>query len=258
MQSERRWTRHVSAAVAEDEMQVGEINRLLAWGVHLFTAMGLVLALLALEAIDQQRWTAAMLWLLVALVIDGIDGTLARAANVSEVLPRIDGEALDLIIDYLNYVLVPVMLMWRSGALPAGWELPLSALILLSSVYVFVRRDMKTQDGYFRGFPALWNVVALYLFFLGPAPGVTSAVILALAAASFAPVHFVHPFRVSDYGRTLPAISALWAIATLGILFTGTGNPAGLALLAISLASGAVLGALGLLRSLRGLPGQRT
>ena len=232
-------------ATAREE---GRGSRLLAWSVHLFTAGGLVLALLALEAVHRQRWTEAMLWLLVALAIDGIDGTLARAARVKIVLPRIDGDALDLIIDYLNYVLIPALLMWRAGLFAPGWELPLSAIILLSSAYNFVRRDMKTDDGYFRGFPALWNLVALYLFFLAPSPGTVSVVVLALVAATFAPVHFVHPFRVTDYGRWLLALSALWAIATAGLLMIGP-RPA---LLAISLATGAVLVALGLLRSLRG------
>ena len=230
-------------------------SRLLAWSVHLFTASGLVLALLALQAVHQQRWVDAMLWLLVALAIDGIDGTLARRARVKSVLPRIDGDALDLIIDYLNYVLIPTLLMWRSGLLLPGWELPLCAIILLSSAYNFVRRDMKTDDGYFRGFPALWNLVALYLFFLVPAPAVVAAVILLLAIATFAPVHFVHPFRVSDYGRWLLALSGIWAIATAGLLLAGPGASLEPALLAISLATGAMLVAAGLWRSLRGRRG---
>ncbi|HUE71114.1 MAG TPA: CDP-alcohol phosphatidyltransferase family protein [Pirellulaceae bacterium] len=230
----------------------GRAGRLLAWSAHLFTASGLVLALLALEAIHHQRWTEAMLWLLLALAIDGIDGTLARAARVQLLLPRIDGEALDLIIDYLNYVLIPTLLMWRSQVLPPGWELEIAALILLSSLYVFVRRDMKTHDGYFRGFPALWNIVALYLFYLRPEPAAAAAVILLLCASSFAPVHFVHPFRVLDYGRWLLALSALWAIATAGLLLTGSMEALGSALLAISLSTAAALVGLGLLRSFRG------
>lgn len=223
-----------------------------AWSVHAFTSAGGVLALLALDAIHHERWTLAILWLLLALAIDGVDGTLARAAHTKTVLPRIDGEALDLIIDYLNYVFIPALLMWRAGVLPQGWGLELSALILLSSLYVFVRRDMKTDDGYFRGFPAVWNVVALYLFLLRPEPAVTASAILLLCAASFAPVHFVHPFRVTDYRPLLLGLSAAWAVATLGLLVTGGSGSAGTAMLIVSLATAAGLVALGLLRSVRG------
>ena len=244
--------------VTDDRGPAGEASpgrKAFAWSVHAFTAAGVVLALLALDAIQQERWTLAMLWLLLALAIDGVDGTLARAAHTKTVLPRIDGEALDLVIDYLNYVLIPALLLWRAGVLPHGWELELSALILLSSLYVFVRRDMKTDDGYFRGFPGVWNVVALYLFLLRPEPAITAAAILLLSAASFAPVHFVHPFRVTDHRPLLLALSAAWAVATLGLLVTGGSGSAGAALLAVSLATAAALVALGLLRSLRGSQG---
>ena len=124
-----------------------------AWGVHLFTSLGVVLGLLALVAIERGEPREALLWLLLALLVDGVDGTLARAAKVQERLPRIDGAALDLIIDYLNYVFIPVLLIWHGRYLPDQLALPLSAAILVSSLYVFARRDMKTDDGYFRGFP---------------------------------------------------------------------------------------------------------
>ncbi|HEY0163891.1 MAG TPA: CDP-alcohol phosphatidyltransferase family protein, partial [Sphingomicrobium sp.] len=133
-----------------------------AWLVHAFTATGALLALLALMAVEERDWTMALVWLAVALFVDGIDGSLARWARVKEKAPRIDGDTLDLVIDYLSYVFVPTLFMWRSGMLPEPLIVPLAALIQLSSLYVFARRDMKTDDGYFRGFPALWNVLALY------------------------------------------------------------------------------------------------
>ena len=139
---------------------------LLAWLVHLLTASGALLALLALWAIEEENWRLALLWLLAALAVDGIDGTLARAMRVKDLLPRVDGATLDLVVDYLTYVFVPTMLIWRAGLVPPALALLLAAGILISALYVFARTDMKTQDGYFRGFPALWNVVALYLFVL--------------------------------------------------------------------------------------------
>jgi phosphatidylcholine synthase len=144
------------------------LRKVAAWSVHAFSATGAILALLALIAIDGHRWTEAMLWLLAALAVDGIDGTFARAARVKELAPRIDGDVLDLVIDYLNYVFVPTVFLLESELLKGPLALPLAGLIQLSSLYVFARRDMKTEDGYFRGFPALWNIIALYLFAAAP------------------------------------------------------------------------------------------
>ncbi|HEU4705541.1 MAG TPA: hypothetical protein VFS45_07565, partial [Sphingomicrobium sp.] len=107
-------------------------------------------------------------------------------------------------------------------------------------------------DGYFRGFPALWSVVAFYLFVLQPGPGIGAAVVLLLVAMTFAPIHFVHPFRVRDYGRWLPAIAIVWTVATCALLWPGWSGPARTAIAAVSVATAAVLLAMGLLRSLRG------
>lgn len=227
-------------------------EKLLAWGVHLFTASGVVLALLALDAIVRGEWREALLWLFVALAVDGVDGSMARAVRIKERVPRIDGDVLDLVIDYLGYVLLPALLIWRADFLPPPLAFPLAALILLSALYNFARRDMKTDDGYFRGFPALWNIVAFYFVVAPPDPAVAAGVVVALAALTFAPVHFVHPFRVTDYGRWLPALALLWAVSTVALLLPGLAADLHRALLAISLAAAAALLALGLLRTLRG------
>lgn len=223
-----------------------------AWLVHSLTASGVVLAFLALDAIGRGEWRLALLWLLAALAIDGIDGSLARLAHVKTVVPRIDGEAFDLIVDYLNYVFVPVVFIVRAGLVPAPLALPLAAAILLSSVYVFVRRDMKTEDNYFRGFPALWNVVALYLFAAQPGPVAGAAVAIVFSILSFAPILFVHPFRVRDWQPWLKLAALLWAAATLALVWPGWSEGATRAWLAASLALAAILLALGLVRSLRG------
>ena len=225
-----------------------------AWSVHLFTAGGVVLALLALEATYQGEWGLALLWLLAALAVDGVDGTLARLARVKDVVPRIDGAAFDLIVDYLNYVFVPAVFIARAGLVPEPLALPLAAAILLSSVYVFVRKDMKTEDNYFRGFPALWNVVALYLYAAQPGPGAGAGVVIVLAILSFAPIRFVHPFRVADWQPWLKLVALVWAAATLALLWPGWTPAAGRLWLAASLAMAAIMVALGLVRSLRGDP----
>ena len=223
----------------------------LAWGVHLFTAMGAVLALLALLAIERGQPEMALLWLFVALAIDGVDGMLARAANVRERVPRIDGDALDLVIDYLTYVLVPIWFMLRGGYLPDALALPLGAAILVSSLYVFARRDMKTDDGYFRGFPALWNIIALYLFLLRPTPPANAAVIIGFVLMTFAPVHVIHPFRARDYAPMPPVLAIVWSAATAALLLP-LDELLRSVLMGVSLGSAGVLIGLGLLRTVRG------
>jgi phosphatidylcholine synthase len=220
-----------------------------AWLVHLFTASGVVLAWLALDATDRGEWRLALLWLLAALAVDGVDGSLARLARVKELAPRIDGEAFDLIVDYLNYVLVPALFIVRAGLVPPALALPLAAAILLSSVYVFVRRDMKTEDNYFRGFPALWNVVALYLFAAQPGPAAGAVAVIVFAILSFAPIRFVHPFRVTDHQPWLRILALLWAVATLALLWPGWSPGLAQAWLIVSLVLSAMLIGIGLARS---------
>ena len=227
------------------------IRRAAAWAVHAFTASGAILALLALFAIHGHRWTEAMLWLLAALVVDGVDGSFARAAHVKTLASRIDGDILDLVIDYLNYVFVPTIFILEARLLPAELALPLAGAIQLSSLYVFARRDMKTEDSYFRGFPALWNIVALYLFAAGVSWGVGAAVVAAFVLLSFAPIHFVHPFRVRDYGLWLPLLACLWAGATIGLL-VDLGPALRPILLGLSSIAGLAIIAMGLLRTMRG------
>jgi phosphatidylcholine synthase len=223
-----------------------------AWLVHLFTASGVVIAFVALEATWRGDFRLALLWLLAALAVDGVDGTLARWARVKEHVPRVDGEAFDLIVDYLNYVFVPAVFICKAGLVPQSLALALAAAILLSSVYVFVRRDMKTADNYFRGFPALWNVVALYLFVARPGEAAGAVAVTVLAVMSFAPIRFVHPFRVRDHQPLLLVCAVLWTVATLALLWPGWSPGTARLWLWASYASAAILLGLCLLRTLRG------
>jgi phosphatidylcholine synthase len=233
------------------ERSPGE-SRALAWGVHLLTASGVILALLALDAVERGNETAALAWLGAALLVDGVDGTLARAAKVRERIPNVDGDAFDLVVDYLTYVFVPALLIWRGDYLPPAVALPIVAAILVSALYVFARRDMKTDDGYFRGFPALWNVAALYFVVASPSQSVAAAVTVILIVMTFAPIHVVHPFRVREYGVTLPAVAIGWAAFTAPLLISTLGIFAKAFLLIMSLAAAAALVVMGLIRTARG------
>jgi phosphatidylcholine synthase len=190
-----------------------------AFAVHIFTAAGAALGFAALLAAFERRWTL-MFWCLgAALFIDGIDGTFARKYRVAEVLPRWSGDVLDLVVDFVTYVFVPAYAIAASGLLPPLLALPAGVLIVVTSALYFADRDMKTEDNYFRGFPALWNAAAFYLFVLKPAPWVTAATIVVLAVLTFVPFKFLHPFRVKRLRALTLAALVLWGVLGAAALF---------------------------------------
>lgn len=198
-------------------------RRAAAWAVHAFTTSGVVLGFLAMLAVFEGDVRKAFLWLGLALLVDGVDGTLARRVRVREWTPQVDGATLDNVIDFFNYVAVPALMVWWFGLVPAGWETPAAAAMLAVSCYTFANSDMKTQDLWFSGFPALWNLVVLYVFILELAPWTTLALIAACCLLTFAPFKYVHPLRVRAWrGVTVP-MTALWSVMTLLLVL---GDPA--------------------------------
>jgi phosphatidylcholine synthase len=186
-----------------------------AFAVHVFTACGGACALLALIAAVNTEYPTMFVWLGIALCIDGVDGTFARRLQVAKLLPRWSGDVLDLVIDILNYVFVPAYALVDSGLLPRFAAVPLGVLIVITGALYFGDRLMKTSDYYFRGFPALWNVVAFYLFLLRPEPWAGAAVIIALAALTFVPFHVVHPVRIAHLrGLNIVALAA-WSVLAI-------------------------------------------
>jgi phosphatidylcholine synthase len=183
--------------------------------VHVFTACGAGCALLALTAAVNGQWALMFVWLGIALCIDGVDGTFARRLQVAKQLPRWSGDVLDLVVDILNYVFVPAYALAASGLLPKAAAVPLGVLIVITGALYFGDRLMKTSDYYFRGFPALWNVAAFYLFLFKPQPWVGAAVIIVLAALTFVPFHVVHPVRIAHLrGITIMALAA-WSVLAI-------------------------------------------
>jgi phosphatidylcholine synthase len=192
-----------------------------AFAVHVFTATGAALALGALIYAVRGEWAAMFGCLGAALLIDGVDGTLARRFKVAELLPRWSGDVLDLVVDFTTYVFVPAYAIATGGLLPEPLAVPAGMLIVVSGALYFADREMKTADNYFRGFPALWNAAAFYLFLLRPAGWLTAAIIVALAALSFAPFKFLHPMRVTRLRALNIVALAAWAVLGLIALFRG-------------------------------------
>ncbi len=189
------------------------------FSVHLFTASGGAVAVLALYAAIERNFPACFAWLGLALFIDGIDGTLARAAKVHVTAAAIDGAILDLVIDFLTYVLVPVVALWRSDLMPTQVSFWIGLVITIASALYFADTRMKTDDLWFRGFPATWNILVLYLFVLRLPWVASAAILLAATAMMFSPIVFVHPLRVVKLRRLTIAMTVAWfALATAAIV----------------------------------------
>jgi len=182
----------------------------LAWSVHLFTASGAVLALFALWEIQRGGFARAAIYMLAALAIDSVDGTLARRVGVAEQLPGIDGRRLDDVVDYLNYAIVPVVFLLAHGAFI---HVGLAALPVLASAYGFAQVDAKTEDDFFLGWPSYWNVVALYVWLLDLSPAAASSWVALFSVLIFVPLKYVYPSKLRRLRTTTAVGGTLWVIA---------------------------------------------
>jgi phosphatidylcholine synthase len=189
-----------------------------AFAVHVFTACGAGCALLALLAAVRADWPTMFIWLGIALVIDGVDGSFARRLRVAVLLPRWSGDVLDLVVDILNYVFVPAYAIVVGGLLPDPLAVPLGIVIVVTGALYFADRWMKTSDNYFRGFPGVWNVAAFYLFLLKPEPWLGAFIVAALATLTVVPLHVAHPIRILHFRTlTLVALGAWIVLAALAV-----------------------------------------
>ncbi len=152
------------------------------------------------------------LWLGIALAVDGVDGPLARYLKVKDVLPHWSGEVLDLVVDYLNYVMVPAYALVLSGLIPMPWAYAGGMAIAVTGALYFADLRMKTEDAYFRGFPAVWNVVVFYIFVVKPAPEISMVAVALLCAFTFVPIPFLHPVRVRRLRWLSLALLTIWIV----------------------------------------------
>lgn len=194
--------------------------------VHLLTAAGSALSMLALLAAVDGRWGLMFLWLLIALVVDAVDGPLARRYGASCNWPRYDGALMDLIIDYLTYVFVPAFALFRSGLL-SGWTGWVAIIVMTyASVLYFADRRMKTTDNNFLGFPSCWNMVVLVLFAIRPAEGIVLAVVAILTALMFSRLKFIHPVRTRRWRAVSLPVAAAWVICAFWVVIGDFAPPA--------------------------------
>ncbi len=161
------------------------------------------------------------LWLGVALLIDALDGMIARSLDVAERLPRWSGETLDLVVDFTTYVFVPAYALVMSGLIPGALGIVAGSVIVVTGALYFADGNMKTEGNHFLGFPAVWNVIVFYLLILKPSPLLAAGAVAVLAILTFVPVRFVHPFRVRRWRPLTVALLALWAALALAAVLQG-------------------------------------
>jgi phosphatidylcholine synthase len=198
------------------------VRQLLGWGVHFYTALGLVaaagIALVLLQP-SPASFKAAFLLMAVATLIDATDGTLARLVRVKEALPGFDGARLDDLVDFQTYTSLPLLLLYQAGVLPEGQEVWLLAP-LLASAYGFCQVSAKTDDGYFLGFPSYWNLVAFYLYVFQPPAPWTLGVLLGFAALTFVPARYLYPSRRGGrLNRLTNQLGAAWGVLIVWVLY---------------------------------------
>ena len=211
-------------------------SRAAAFSVHVFTALGAGIALIALLEAVREHWAAMFAWLGAALVVDALDGPIARRLDVARVQPDWSGEVLDLVVDFVTYVFVPAYAITASGLLlPLAAPL-LGAGIVVSGALYFADRRMKAADNHFRGFPALWNAAAFYLFLLHLPPALSSLAVATLIVLTFVPFHVVHPVRVVRLRGLTLSLLGIWAVLAIFTLVSDfdVGAPVTIALSAIA------------------------
>jgi phosphatidylcholine synthase len=211
-------SRDIEAGAAARE-RPRAIKRSGAFVIHIFTALGAGLALMALLEAVREHWANMFGWLGVALVVDALDGPMARRFDVAGLLPNWSGETLDLVVDFATYVFVPAYAIAASGLFSNVIGAALGIAVSVSGALYFADRRMKTTDNHFRGFPTLWNAAAFYLFLLRPSPLIGASAVILLVVATFLPIHVIHPVRVQRWRRVNLAIVIAWGALVLVALW---------------------------------------
>ncbi len=195
------------------------MGSLLAWLVHLYTALGAVVGLFTLTLVAQGHYRSALSLMALALLLDSTDGFLARKVGVQELASRVDGARLDDIVDFLNYVVVPCFFLLRADLLPPGHGWWIVCLPLLASAYGFSQTNAKTPDHYFLGFPSYWNVVVFYCMVLDWSPWVNGLLTIALSVMVVVPIRYLYPSRNTLFRAPTIALGIIWAVLCLVVVF---------------------------------------
>lgn len=216
-----------------------------AFAVHVFTSLGVVIAMFAIFAAVEGRWIDMFIWLGIALIVDGVDGPVARHLDLAKTLPRWSGDVLDLVVDYITYIFIPAIAVLKAGLVAEPLALLAVIAILISGAIYYSDRWMKTEDDYFRGFPAFWNMVVFYLFLFDPGPTIVFVVIAVFVILTFLPIYFIHPFRTRKWIGFNMTITGCWMVLSALALLYDLDPPVGISILLILIAIYYLLAGLG-------------
>lgn len=194
------------------------------WFVHCFTALGAVCGMFGLIAVADGQPKEAIVWLAVAMVLDGVDGPVARAWSVRENVPRIDGYTLDLIVDFVTCIVIPVLFLHRFGMLPAGASLTIGAFVLFMSALWMSRTDQMSDDKFFNGFPGEWNMIVPTLYLLDTPPVATALICVALSLTQLTNWKFVHPMQVQRFRPVTVAVTIAWLVIMVAMTYDLPGH----------------------------------
>ena len=185
------------------------------FSIHVITASGAGCAMMAMLAAGQLAWPVMFGWLGLALLLDAIDGPMARRVRLWDAMPRWSGTTLDLVVDFVTYVFVPAYAIAASGLMPSGFGAPAAVAIVIVSALYFADNEMKLDDNCFKGFPAIWNAAAFYLFLIAPPPWIGLLSVAALVAMTFLPIPFLHPIRVVRLRGFNIALLVIWSLLAM-------------------------------------------
>ena len=196
------------------------LPRAAPWVPHLVTASGLLFGFLSIAAIFESHHRTALMWMTAAVVSDAVDGTIARKLNSANKLPNFDGKRLDAIVDYITYVMVPVLFIYKANLLPYtsdNWLLP---AILISSAYQFAQTTAKTHDNFFTGFPSYWNVAVFYMLLLKSSPNSNLVLLVVLTTLIFVPIKYYYPSRTTKHKFIIMSLTLIWGISGISLIIT--------------------------------------
>ena len=192
--------------------------------VHLFTGFGIIAGYFALIAVINNNQKEAFLWLGLAFLIDSVDGTLARKFNVKKNLPNIDGKMLDSIIDFFNYVIIPSIMIYWFRYVPDQFSVLIPAILIFISIYSYVNLNILTNDNYYNGFPAIWNVIVLYFYIFGTNQNVNLILLTLLIFLKFSPLKCIHPLRVKRFKNLSIIFAIIWFLTSALLILIKQSN----------------------------------
>ena len=193
-------------------------NIVRAWFIHFLTCSGLIAGFLSITFIFQNDQRSAFMCLGLALLIDTIDGTLARKFKVSKYVKNIDGKMLDSVIDFFNYIIIPCIMIFWFKIVPLPFEIIIPVIILIISAISYSNLNLMTSENFYKGFPCIWNILLLYLYFFDFNQMINLILISFFIVLKFVPIKFVHPLRVKKLKIYSIVFMILWFFTTLKIL----------------------------------------